>query len=480
MGRMAGPGVIGTPVVTIVEMNTVVKDWAEQLGAQRKWAEDAVGEILNALKKEQATRADSTSAMEARMKDAEESLVLMKMATVPNSLFKARLDACAKGLEEANAAIGKLGPGVSEDDPTQKYPFSPRGEGASADDATPRGEQVRQAVRNEVLAGGQGEGVAEQQAAPDESGAMLASRVSGFVERSRRTEQGVAELAERLSLLTEQTEALEQRLQAELAELKGPALASLRKDLELEQEARENALRQMQEARDELTEQLTAGLERVRVDLREEVEAAKASQAEILDRALAELQEELRRANAKTEEVREEVGDCRKSMVMHLAEDTRRIQGEIDAKASTDALLRQAEAFATQLAGVRDSIREEACAIRGDLAEARAASVTSAVQNEQNTKAVAQAVAAIQGLMDELRIKEAASLVWEWEQGHVPKTEEDVKRLRDGLRASGHVLDEVQRETRAFRSHFKMFHQIASCLDDVPVSTSVPSTFEGG
>lgn len=135
---------------------------------------------------------------------------------------------------------------------------------------------------------------------------------------------------------------------------------------------------------------------------------------------------------------------------------------------------------ASDISDVRETLRHDRAMLQAELADARAAAVRTAASNEAAIQSVANEISPLRQfrelILERLHVEKFVNVVREWQTSHIPQTTSMLKDLDERSRklfqnqAKDHdSVQEIQRSIVEIRGHFKMFHAIATGLDDKPM-----------
>lgn len=133
--------------------------------------------------------------------------------------------------------------------------------------------------------------------------------------------------------------------------------------------------------------------------------------------------------------------------------------------------------IASDLNDMRETVRTERANTLTELSDARASAARAAASNEHAIQAVAQEINPLRQfrelILERLHVEQFVNLVRDWQSGLIPQINSTVKDLEDRVKKVQQVtqkdhdlLVELKNGHTAIRGHFKMFHAIASGLDD--------------
>jgi hypothetical protein len=142
---------------------------------------------------------------------------------------------------------------------------------------------------------------------------------------------------------------------------------------------------------------------------------------------------------------------------------------------------------ASDLNDMREQLRTDRVTLQTEMSDCRAAAARSAVANDNAIQAVAQEINPLrqfrEQLLERLNIEKFVTQVKDWQTGLLPQLtgmvkdiEERMKKVQLTSQRDHDLLMELKTGHTAIRGHFKMFHAIATGLDD----RVVPGDGEGG
>lgn len=128
---------------------------------------------------------------------------------------------------------------------------------------------------------------------------------------------------------------------------------------------------------------------------------------------------------------------------------------------------------------LRENLEDQLHRVVLDLADTRRDSLAASESNKKTLFGIVKDIAPLKEghamLFDKLKVVEAANLVHEWKEGHIPKTTAFMKDLTErvnkiNLDLQGEMANTValRKKVAAIQSHFKRFNDIASGLDNNP------------
>jgi len=135
---------------------------------------------------------------------------------------------------------------------------------------------------------------------------------------------------------------------------------------------------------------------------------------------------------------------------------------------------------AGDLNDIREQLRQDRAGLQSEIADARANSSRVASANDSAIQTLASELAPLRQLremiLERLHVEKFVNLVREWQTSQIPQMTASVKDLEERARkmysnmARDHdLVCELQKSVTDIRRHFKMFHAIASGLDDKPL-----------
>lgn len=135
--------------------------------------------------------------------------------------------------------------------------------------------------------------------------------------------------------------------------------------------------------------------------------------------------------------------------------------------------------IAADLNDMREEIRSDRSKLQVEITDARTTAMRSAASNENSIQAVASEIAPLRSLKEQiferLHIEKIVQTVRDWQTSVIPQVTATAKDVEERLRkvnlqtSKDHeTLCELQKSISEVRRHFKMFHAIASGLDDKP------------
>lgn len=134
---------------------------------------------------------------------------------------------------------------------------------------------------------------------------------------------------------------------------------------------------------------------------------------------------------------------------------------------------------ATDINDMREEVRNDVSKMKIEVSDTRATSTRSCAMNESNIQAVANEIGPLrqfrEQIMERLHIEKFVNLVREWQTTTIPQvtsqakeTEARSQKILTNQVKDHEVLVELQKSIAEVRRHFKLFHHIASGLEDRP------------
>lgn len=163
-----------------------------------------------------------------------------------------------------------------------------------------------------------------------------------------------------------------------------------------------------------------------------------------------------------TEKYTIEIGQCTKSMkVMEIT------------------MQNLHNSVATDLSDVREEVRNDVSKMKMEVSDCRATSSRSCSANESAIQSVASEIQPLRNfrelILERLHIEKFVNLVREWQTTTIPQVaatskdlDERMKKIQNGVSSDHQTIVDLTRSISEVRRHFKMFHAIATGLDDKP------------
>merc|ERR1719326_1057897 len=140
--------------------------------------------------------------------------------------------------------------------------------------------------------------------------------------------------------------------------------------------------------------------------------------------------------------------------------------------------------IASDLNDVREQIRSDRAAQKTEIADARASATRACAQNDAAIQSVASEIGALKQFrelfVERLHIEKMVNQVRDWQTGHIPQITSAVKDLEERCtrvqrmsQKDHEIVQALQKSAIEVRQHFKMFHAIASGLDDKPAPPAI-------
>eukprot|EP00928_Gymnodinium_smaydae_P088361 TRINITY_DN72462_c0_g1_i1.p1 TRINITY_DN72462_c0_g1~~TRINITY_DN72462_c0_g1_i1.p1 ORF type:complete len:477 (+),score=134.33 TRINITY_DN72462_c0_g1_i1:127-1557(+) len=135
--------------------------------------------------------------------------------------------------------------------------------------------------------------------------------------------------------------------------------------------------------------------------------------------------------------------------------------------------------IATDMSDVREEVRNDVAKMKIEVSDTRASATRAAMANENAIQVLTGEINPLRSfrelILDRLHIEKFVNVVREWQTTTIPQVTSSAKDLEDRAKKitlqqvkDHEVLIELQKSTAEIRRHFKLFHTIASGLDDKP------------
>eukprot|EP00927_Polykrikos_kofoidii_P073865 TRINITY_DN69882_c0_g1_i1.p1 TRINITY_DN69882_c0_g1~~TRINITY_DN69882_c0_g1_i1.p1 ORF type:complete len:458 (-),score=97.87 TRINITY_DN69882_c0_g1_i1:284-1657(-) len=131
----------------------------------------------------------------------------------------------------------------------------------------------------------------------------------------------------------------------------------------------------------------------------------------------------------------------------------------------------------TDMSDMREEVRNDVSKMKIEVSDARSSASRACSNNDNSLQAIANEIGPLRSfkelVMDRLHIEKFVNVVREWQTSTIPQVssatkdlEERVKKVVTAMSADHSLLVELHKSTSEIRRHFKMFHAIATGLDD--------------
>lgn len=412
----------GLSVATTADLNQALGAMDEKFDTHRKWTENQISDFImklrNGVERIDTMERDQSTALEAMSTD----LKALRAGCVANSLFRQSMNQIDKRLdqerEEVDQKMEQLKMALEKDITTNISNLRLKAETLNANciALTEKSKVIEEtllpSVRTEL----------EEQ---KQKRLMETQRLESDIEKMKEVcEQKISHTAAALRFYVTATAT---KLREELT----PATTT--KELEEDFKQKEADLKKLIRSVEDTTSLV-----------RESV----SKQREYLDTT--------------TEKYTIEIGQCTKSMkVMEIT------------------MQNLHNSVATDLSDVREEVRNDVSKMKMEVSDCRATSSRSCASNETAIQSVVSEIQPLRNfrelILERLHIEKFVNLVREWQTTTIPQVaatskdlDDRMKKIQNSVSSDHQTLVDLTRSISEVRRHFKMFHAIATGLDDKP------------